>query len=125
MNSKKSFFVNLGMAAFVVMVFMGIVLMGQAVVAGEASWIATAEATEVSEEEAPSKSSSSVKPIAAAIAVGLTALATGIAQSKIGAAGMGAMAEKPEVATMCIVMLAIPETIVILGFVVAAMIVMF
>lgn len=57
--------------------------------------------------------------VAAALAVGLAALATGWAQSRIGAAGAGAMAEKPELSGRIIVLLAIPETTVILGFLVA------
>jgi V/A-type H+-transporting ATPase subunit K len=40
-------------------------------------------------------------------------------QSRIGSAGTGAIAEKPELRGIVILMLAIPETIVILGFVVA------
>ena len=60
--------------------------------------------------------------LGAALAVGLAALGTGIAQSRIGAAGVGAMAEKPELGGLVIILVAIPETIVILGFVVAAMI---
>lgn len=59
---------------------------------------------------------------AAALAVGLTAIATAWAQSKIGAAGAGALAEKPELTATIIILVAIPETMVILGFVVAAMI---
>lgn len=59
---------------------------------------------------------------AAALAVGLTALATAWAQSKIGAAGAGTLAEKPELSGTIIILLAIPETMVILGFVIAAMI---
>jgi V/A-type H+-transporting ATPase subunit K len=60
--------------------------------------------------------------LAAALAVGLCALATGWAQSRIGAAGLGTLAEKPELTGTVIIMLAIPETMVILGFVVAVMI---
>lgn len=60
--------------------------------------------------------------LAAALAIGLSALATGWAQSKIGSAGAGALAEKPELTGTIIILLAIPETMVILGFVVAAMI---
>jgi V/A-type H+/Na+-transporting ATPase subunit K len=56
---------------------------------------------------------------AAAIAVGLCAIGTGLAQSRIGAAGAGTIAEKPEAAGTIILLLAIPETMVILGFVVA------
>ena len=59
---------------------------------------------------------------AAALAIGLPALATGWAQSRIGAAGAGTIAEKPELTGTVIILLAIPETMVILGFVVAAMI---
>ncbi len=59
---------------------------------------------------------------AAALALGLCALATGWAQSKIGAAGAGTLAEKPELTATVIILVAIPETMVILGFVIAAMI---
>ena len=59
---------------------------------------------------------------AAALTIGLPALATGWAQSKIGAAGAGTIAEKPELTGTVIILLAIPETMVILGFVVATMI---
>jgi len=55
----------------------------------------------------------------AAIAVGLCAIGTGLAQSRIGAAGAGTIAEKPEATGTIILLLAIPETMVILGFVVA------
>jgi V/A-type H+-transporting ATPase subunit K len=57
--------------------------------------------------------------LAAALAVGLPALATAWAQSRIGSAGAGTLAEKPELTGTIIIMLAIPETMVILGFVVA------
>ncbi|TFB65613.1 ATPase [Cryobacterium sp. Hz7] len=59
--------------------------------------------------------------IGAALAVGISALATGLAQARIGAAAMGAIAEKPELAGRAILLVAIPETLVILGFAVAAM----
>jgi V/A-type H+-transporting ATPase subunit K len=57
--------------------------------------------------------------IGAAAAIGLTALATAWAQSKIGAAGAAVLAEKPELAGTVIILVAIPETMVILGFIVA------
>ena len=60
--------------------------------------------------------------LSAAIAIGLPALGTAWAQSKIGPAGAASLAEKPELSTTVIIMVAIPETMVILGFVVAAMI---
>jgi len=103
------------------------------VISSLASWLGpgvaeAVEAAAVEEEEAAAKGGDSNTPykvFAAALAVGLCAVATAFAQSKIGTAGMGAIAEKPEVAPMCIVLLAIPETLVILGFVVAAMAIMF
>jgi V/A-type H+-transporting ATPase subunit K len=60
--------------------------------------------------------------IGAGLAIGLAGIGTGLAQSRIGAAGAGAITEKPEIMGMVIILLAIPETVVILGFVVAAMI---
>jgi V/A-type H+-transporting ATPase subunit K len=59
---------------------------------------------------------------AAALAIGLPAIATAWAQSKIGAAGAGSLAEKPELSGTVIILVAIPETMVILGFVVAIII---
>jgi V/A-type H+-transporting ATPase subunit K len=61
--------------------------------------------------------------IGAALAVGLTALGTAIAQGRIGAAGAGTIAEKPETTGSIILLVAIPETMVILGFVIAIVIV--
>ncbi len=60
--------------------------------------------------------------LAAALAVGLPALATAWAQSRIGPAIAASMAEKPELSTAAILMIAIPETMVILGFVVSVLI---
>jgi V/A-type H+-transporting ATPase subunit K len=60
--------------------------------------------------------------IGAGLAVGFAAIGTGLAQGKIGAAGAGAITEKPELVGTMIVLLAIPETMIILGFAVAAII---
>jgi V/A-type H+/Na+-transporting ATPase subunit K len=62
-------------------------------------------------------------PIGAAIAFAGGAIATGWAQSRIGAAGAATIAERPDSTGSVIVLEAIPETMVILGFVVASMIV--
>ena len=58
--------------------------------------------------------------VAAAFSIGVTALATSIAQRAIGSAGVGALAEKPELVGAIIILVEIPETLVILGFAVAA-----
>ena len=60
-------------------------------------------------------------PIGAGIAFAAGAFGTGYAQSKIGSAGAGTIAERPETFGSMVVLVAIPETMVILGFVVAAM----
>ena len=60
--------------------------------------------------------------IGAGLAVGLAAIGTGLAQGRIGSAGVGAVAEKPEILGSVILLIAIPETMVILGFAVAAMV---
>ena len=57
--------------------------------------------------------------LSAALAIGLTAIATAWAQSRIGSAAAAALAEKPELSVTAVIMIAIPETMVILGFVVA------
>lgn len=62
------------------------------------------------------------KYLGAAIAVGLGALATAYVQGKIGAAAVGALIERRELTGLMILLLAIPETMVILGFVIAIMI---
>jgi len=63
-------------------------------------------------------------PLSAAIAIGVTAIATAWAQSKIGTAGAAALAEKPELAGTIVILVAIPETMVILGFIVAVLIIL-
>jgi V/A-type H+-transporting ATPase subunit K len=63
-----------------------------------------------------------VRALAAALSVGAGAIATAWAQSRIGSAGAGAVAEKPEISGTILVLTALPETMVILGFVVAALI---
>jgi len=61
---------------------------------------------------------------AAALAMAIGVLGTALAQIKIGVAGAGAIAERPEVGGIIIVLLALPETMVILGFALGAFIVL-
>ena len=49
------------------------------------------------------------------------ALATGRAQASIGAGGTGALAEKPELFGRVFILVALPETMVVLGFVLGIM----
>ncbi|MFW6181603.1 MAG: ATP synthase subunit C [Spirochaetota bacterium] len=60
--------------------------------------------------------------IAAAVAFGLGALGAGLAIGNVGAAAMGAVAEKPEVAGQALIFVALAEGLVIFGFITALMI---
>ena len=56
------------------------------------------------------------------LAIGLSAIAAAIAEKEIGAAAIGAMAEKDELFGKGLILTVIPETIVIFGLVVAILI---
>ena len=60
--------------------------------------------------------------LAAAIAFAAGALAAGIAISHVGAAAMGAVAEKPEIAGQALIFIALAEGLVVFGFITALMI---
>ena len=60
--------------------------------------------------------------LSAALALAVAALATAWAQSRIGPAAAATLAEKPEMSVTVILLIAIPETVAILGFVVSVLI---
>lgn len=60
--------------------------------------------------------------IGAGIAIAGGAVGTGVAQSAIGSAGIGLIAEKPEEIGRVLLFLVLPETLLIFGFVVAILI---
>ena len=62
--------------------------------------------------------------LSASLAVAIPALATGWAQSRIGPAAAATLAEKPEMSVTVVLLIAIPETVAILGFVVSVLILM-
>ncbi|MHA1944573.1 MAG: ATPase [Candidatus Hodarchaeales archaeon] len=62
------------------------------------------------------------RAIGAALALGLGALGTGIAQALIGGSAAGMLAERPDEMGSAIILIAIPETILVLSFVIAIMI---
>lgn len=61
--------------------------------------------------------------LAAALAVAFGAIGTAWAQSRIGSAAAGAMAERPEIGGQMLIFLVLPETLIIFGFLVAFFIV--
>jgi V/A-type H+-transporting ATPase subunit K len=60
-----------------------------------------------------------IRTVGAALAMGMSALGAGWAQAKIGSAGQGTLAERPEERIWVITLTALPEIIVLLGFVMA------
>ena len=63
-----------------------------------------------------------ITAVAAAIAIGSSAFAAAWAETKIGAAAVGAMAEKEELFGKGLILTVIPETLVIFGLIVAILI---
>lgn len=61
--------------------------------------------------------------LSAALAIASSAIAAAIAEKEIGAAAVGAMAEKEELFGKGLILTVIPETIVIFGLVVAILII--
>ncbi|MFA4843188.1 MAG: ATP synthase subunit C [Candidatus Omnitrophota bacterium] len=60
--------------------------------------------------------------ISSAIVVGLSSLAAGIAVAYVGAAAVGAMSEKPEIAGRALIYVGLAEGIAIYGLIIAIMI---
>ncbi len=60
--------------------------------------------------------------IAAALAFGFGAIGAGIAIANVGAAAMGAIGEKPEIASQALIFVALAEGVVVFGFITALMI---
>lgn len=67
--------------------------------------------------------STGLMAIGAGLAIGLSAIAAGIAEKSIGAAAIGAMAEKESLFGKGLILTVIPETLVIFGMVVAILII--
>ncbi|MCI5973159.1 MAG: ATPase [Candidatus Methanomethylophilus alvus] len=62
--------------------------------------------------------------IGAGIAIGLTGLASGIAEKDVGAAAVGAITEDVSLFGKAMVLMVLPETIVIFGLVIAILSIM-
>ncbi len=60
--------------------------------------------------------------VAAAIAFGFGAIGAGMAIGNVGAAAMGAIGERPEIASQALIFIALAEGLVVFGFITALMI---
>jgi V/A-type H+-transporting ATPase subunit K len=63
-----------------------------------------------------------IAAIGAGVAIAGGAMGTGMAQSGIGSAGIGLIAEKPNQIGIALLFLVLPETLVIFGFVIAILV---
>ena len=104
----------------------GLLALAMATAVGGAHVFAAAEAGEAGMAEAEYDQGSYASALravglafAAALAIAMGALATARVQTAIGAGGTGALAEKPDLSVSIIILIAIPETLVVLGFVIA------
>ena len=76
------------------------------------------ETATVMTEEMIKASQIGLKAVGAGLAVGLTGIGTGVAESAIGSAAVGAVAENKDIFGLALIFTVIPETIVIFGLVV-------
>ncbi|MDR0587161.1 MAG: ATP synthase subunit C [Treponema sp.] len=74
------------------------------------------------EEETPAQNQAIWKYFAAALAVGISCVAGGIAVGQIGSAAMGAMSENPELSGKALPYAGLAEGICLWGFLVALLI---
>jgi len=63
-----------------------------------------------------------LKALGAGMAVGMTGIATAIAEMAIGSAAVGAVAENKDIFGLALLLTVIPETIVIFGLVVSLLV---
>jgi V/A-type H+-transporting ATPase subunit K len=84
-----------------------------------------AQATEQAAETESAGGTSVWKYFAAALAVGISCIAGGIAVGQIGAAAMGAMSENPELSGKALPYAGLAEGICLWGFLVALLIIIF
>jgi len=90
----------------------------------DSSFAATSESHETGPSQGAPANGGSVKYgfMAAAAAFGLGAIGAGFAIAHVGAAAVGAVAEKPQIAGQALIFVALAEGLVVLGFITAMMI---
>jgi V/A-type H+-transporting ATPase subunit K len=108
------------------MLFVALLAM-PAVSAAEDTTTTDGEATQADDNintvEAAKWSAKGYIAIGAGLAVGLAGIGTGLAQSNIGSAAVGAVAEDDKNFTNGLIFTAIPETVVIFGLVISALLI--
>ncbi|MGH0054390.1 MAG: ATP synthase subunit C [Sphaerochaetaceae bacterium] len=89
-----------------------------------ASGFIFAPSTYAATDEAASRGDYSLALVcfSAAVAFGAGALAAGMAIGKVGSAAMGAISERPEIASQALIFIALAEGLVVFGFITSLMI---
>jgi V/A-type H+/Na+-transporting ATPase subunit K len=118
-TTKKSFLRKVSFS--LVFLFTFLILFG-AVTVNRASAQASGTAAAAKEISSNQAEVSKFGLIAAAIAFGFGAIGAGIAIANVGAAAMGAIGEKPEIASQALIFIALAEGLVVFGFIAALMI---
>lgn len=116
-DPKRMFAGRVRLSVVVLMAFLGI--FGLVSVGGAAAQTAESRGPEVTREQAEIQK---FGLIAAAVAFGFGAIGAGIAIANVGAAAMGAIGEKPEIASQALIFIALAEGLVVFGFITALMI---
>jgi V/A-type H+-transporting ATPase subunit K len=98
--------------------------LGSALIAASAASSASAQATATAASAAPAPAGDVVMWgfLAAALATGVGSLGAAYAVSHVGAAALGAMGERPEIAGRALIFLGLAEGIAIYGLIIAIMI---
>ncbi len=116
------FMKKLGMKKMIVVIF----VLGTVAVITTA--VAVAANTAHAQAKAPAESPAGQSPhlgwalIAAAVSTGLGCLGAGVAVSSVGAAAVGAVAEKPQITGRALIFVGLAEGIAIYGLIIAIMI---
>ena len=105
-------------------VFIVAVIMAVISVSAVSAQSSSEQNTAVEEQAKDSGSSSAIKYIAAALAVGIACVGGGMAVGKIGAAAMGAMSENAELSGKALPFVGLAEGICLWGFLVALFIIL-
>ncbi|HOX11875.1 MAG TPA: ATP synthase subunit C [Spirochaetia bacterium] len=116
-DPKKLFAGRVRLSVVVLMAFLGI--FGLVSVGGASAQTPESRTPQVTREQADIQK---FGLIAAAVAFGFGAIGAGIAIANVGAAAMGAIGEKPEIASQALIFIALAEGLVVFGFITALMI---
>jgi V/A-type H+-transporting ATPase subunit K len=119
-SSKKNFKKKIGLSLMLLFVFFAVF----SLFAVQRTY-AQDEAPAVAAQAAVSHDQAEVAKfglVAAAIAFGFGAIGAGVAIGNVGAAAMGAIGERPEIASQALIFIALAEGLVVFGFITALMI---